>query len=109
MDRSVFRRDDGGIRGVDANGNPSDEIYFVGIIDILTTYGPKKRVEHAFKSIFSSDPVRTTRPTHFAVRATSASRRLTLRMHACAQKGISALPADEYAERFKKFMFSIIE
>lgn len=47
---SLFTRDDGGMRG-SRDGRPSSEVYYMGIIDILTEYGAKKKVEHTLKSI----------------------------------------------------------
>ena len=43
---SFFDFDDGGIKSINNN-----EIYFLGIIDILTEYNCKKSVEHFFKMI----------------------------------------------------------
>ena len=40
----VLRREDGGIAG-EEDGKPNDEVYFVGIIDILTEYNGKKRAK----------------------------------------------------------------
>jgi hypothetical protein len=50
---SLFRLDFGGIRGADPVGNPTNEIYFIGIIDFLTEYGLRKQAEHAVKSLVS--------------------------------------------------------
>ncbi len=50
---SLFRLDFGGIRGADPAGNPTNEIYFIGIIDFLTEYGLRKQAEHALKSLVS--------------------------------------------------------
>lgn len=49
---SLFREYAGGlISRDDRNYEQSTEIYFLGIIDILTTYDFKKRSEHVFKSL----------------------------------------------------------
>jgi hypothetical protein len=47
-----FRRDYGGIQGRKKNGTPLGEIYFIGIIDILTTYSYGKSAENFVKSLF---------------------------------------------------------
>lgn len=52
---SVFYQDDGGFLSTDENNQPLNEIYHMGIIDILTPYDGIKKFEHAFKSI-NHDP-----------------------------------------------------
>ncbi|KAL4805455.1 hypothetical protein BDV18DRAFT_19144 [Aspergillus unguis] len=47
----VFYSDDGGFRATHENGQPGQEIYYLGIIDCLTHYGTVKRVEHFFKGL----------------------------------------------------------
>jgi hypothetical protein len=64
----------GGIRGMEPDGTPSDEIYYFGIIDILQQYDLRKMGETVFKSFYQ--PV----------------------------AGISAVPPKRYAERFVKFI-----
>lgn len=46
----IFYADDGGLLSSDENGE-SKELYFIGIIDILTPYNFIKRVEHGWKSL----------------------------------------------------------
>ena len=46
---SLFKRHYGGIKSVD----DTDEIYFMGIIDILQSYNNQKKFETMFKSIIS--------------------------------------------------------
>ena len=75
---SAFTRYHGGIRGVDKNGNPSNVIYYIGIIDILQKYNTKKKTEHFFKG-FSND-----------------------------RSQISAVNANDYADRFMDFIFDAI-
>jgi 1-phosphatidylinositol-4-phosphate 5-kinase len=66
--------DDGGMLSEDG-----DELYFMGIIDILTNYGARKKLEHLFKTSF----------------------------HKKAE--VSCAPPDYYAQRFLEFMDRIIE
>lgn len=47
----VFYSDDGGFRATHENGQPGEEIYYLGIIDCLTHYGMVKRLEHFFKGL----------------------------------------------------------
>ncbi|KAL7316785.1 Phosphatidylinositol-4-phosphate 5-kinase [Mucor circinelloides] len=47
----IFYADDGGFRSSDEEDRPSDKLYYVGIIDILTPYNIVKRSEHIWKSI----------------------------------------------------------
>ncbi|KAL2853871.1 hypothetical protein BJY01DRAFT_48868 [Aspergillus pseudoustus] len=49
----VFYSDDGGFRATHENGQPGQEIYYLGIIDCLTHYGTVKRIEHFFKGLTS--------------------------------------------------------
>jgi len=48
----------GGMRGYDEYGRPSNEVFFVGIIDILTEFGLTKKAENFLKSFIHS-PVRS--------------------------------------------------
>ncbi|KAL2860189.1 hypothetical protein BJX68DRAFT_224442 [Aspergillus pseudodeflectus] len=47
----VFYSDDGGFRATHENGQPGQEIYYLGIIDCLTHYGTVKRIEHFVKGL----------------------------------------------------------
>jgi 1-phosphatidylinositol-4-phosphate 5-kinase len=47
----VFYSDDGGFRATRENGQPGQEIYYLGIIDCLTHYGTVKRIEHFVKGL----------------------------------------------------------
>ncbi|KAI9374640.1 hypothetical protein BJX61DRAFT_268943 [Aspergillus egyptiacus] len=47
----VFYSDDGGFRATHENGQPGQEIYYLGIIDCLTHYGTIKRIEHFIKGL----------------------------------------------------------
>lgn len=43
--------DGGGIGGVEADGGASDEVYYLGVIDILQQYDLRKRGETLVKSL----------------------------------------------------------
>ena len=51
-----FYQDFGGFSATDETNLPEKEIYFIGIIDILTYYNSTKKLEHFFRSI-GNDPV----------------------------------------------------
>lgn len=70
----IFYGHDGGIRATSENNEPEPQIYYLGIIDCLTNYSIKKRLETFWRSL--------------------SHKRLT----------ISALPASEYGDRFLKFI-----
>ncbi|KAJ8454422.1 hypothetical protein ONZ45_g19313 [Pleurotus djamor] len=82
----VFYMDEGGFRATDENNDPIGEapgdrdgkIYYLGIIDILTPYGKRKKVEHLWKGLKSD------------------------------RHKISPVPAAEYADRFFEFMKAIM-
>ena len=78
---SLFKRDDGGFYGMNDDGTPNNEIYYIGIIDILQQYDLLKFTENKYKSYFSND---------------------------CSKK-ISALPPKKYAKRFIEFIISSIK
>ncbi|KAI9020507.1 hypothetical protein DFJ74DRAFT_673423 [Hyaloraphidium curvatum] len=46
-----FYQDDGGLRATDQANQPLDEIYYLGVIDILTFYSTGKKMENFFKSV----------------------------------------------------------
>ncbi|KAI8947513.1 hypothetical protein F4801DRAFT_506495 [Xylaria longipes] len=73
----VFYNDDGGLRATHEDNTPGEEVYYLGVIDCLTHYGMIKKIEHFWKGL-SNDRTQ-----------------------------ISALPPDEYGDRFMKFMSGI--
>ncbi|KAK1753051.1 hypothetical protein QBC47DRAFT_51321 [Echria macrotheca] len=73
----VFNQDDGGLRATHEDNTPGDEIYYLGVIDCLTHYGVIKKLEHFWKGL-SSDRTK-----------------------------ISALPPQEYGERFLNFISGV--
>jgi 1-phosphatidylinositol-4-phosphate 5-kinase len=73
----VFYADDGGFRATHENGQPGDEIYYLGIIDCLTHYGTTKKLENFFKGL-SHD-----------------------------RSQISPIPPESYGERFINFIKGI--
>jgi len=48
-----FNEDEGGMCSRYDDGKEGSEIYYFGIIDILTKYNLKKMTEHSFKSLFT--------------------------------------------------------
>jgi hypothetical protein len=75
----AFYADDGGFRSTDENDQPTGQLYFMGIIDILTPYDMKKKTEHYWKSM--------TQDKH----------------------GISAVKPSEYGHRFASYMVKTIQ
>lgn len=73
----VFNQDDGGFQATHENNEPADEIYYLGVIDCLTHYGMIKKIEHFWKGL-SHDRTQ-----------------------------ISALPPDQYGDRFYNFVEGI--
>ncbi|KAI2617897.1 SAICAR synthase-like protein [Hypoxylon sp. NC1633] len=73
----LFYSDDGGLRATHEDNTAGEEVYYLGVIDCLTHYGVIKKIEHFWKGL-SSDRTQ-----------------------------ISALPPEEYGERFIKFMSGI--
>lgn len=53
----IFYQDEGGLRATDENNENMDTIYYLGVIDILTPWGNKKRLERLWKGM-SADRVR---------------------------------------------------
>ncbi|CUM65297.1 uncharacterized protein PRCAT00002932001 [Priceomyces carsonii] len=70
----VFYGHDGGIRATTEDNDPCSEIYYMGIIDCLTNYSLKKKLETLWRSIGHS------------------------------RSAISSVPADEYGDRFLRFI-----
>ncbi|KAK7950956.1 uncharacterized protein PG986_006684 [Apiospora aurea] len=70
----IFYSDDGGLRATHENNTAGEEVYYLGVIDCLTHYGMIKKIEHFWKGLTSD------------------------------RTQISALPPEEYGERFIKFM-----
>jgi hypothetical protein len=65
----AFYSDAGGFRSSFATNTPGPEIYYLGIIDILTPYTLKKRLEHTFKSILHPKAsISAVRPALYARR-----------------------------------------
>lgn len=77
MQHNIFYQFEGGIRSHDSNGLPGDIIYFLGIIDLLTNYGPRKKLENMWKGLGKSDETK---------------------------QQISAVPPARYASRFRDFV-----
>ncbi|CAK7273767.1 Phosphatidylinositol-4-phosphate 5-kinase [Sporothrix epigloea] len=75
--QSIFYKDDGGFQATHQDNTPAEEIYYLGVIDCLTHYGIAKKIEHFWKGL-SNDATK-----------------------------ISALPPQQYGDRFLKFMSGI--
>jgi 1-phosphatidylinositol-4-phosphate 5-kinase len=66
--RSIFQTDGNGIAGWNTEANRR-EVYFIGIIDILQKYTPKKKIEHFLKSIpYKAATVSVVEPSYYAKR-----------------------------------------
>ncbi|EGG11887.1 uncharacterized protein MELLADRAFT_46552 [Melampsora larici-populina 98AG31] len=74
----TFYQDEGGFQATDGDNNSMPMIYYLGIIDILTPYSSVKRFEHFWKGL--------SHDKHM----------------------ISAVPPEEYGNRFLNFLLSII-
>lgn len=75
----IFYGHNGGIRATNDSNEPLQQIYYLGIIDCLTNYSLRKRLETFWRSL--SLPRGT----------------------------VSAVPADEYGDRFLRFITEAIE
>ncbi|KAL2876846.1 Phosphatidylinositol-4-phosphate 5-kinase [Colletotrichum sp. CLE4] len=73
----IFNQDDGGFQATHEDNSPADEIYYLGVIDCLTHYGMIKKIEHFWKGL-TSDKTK-----------------------------ISALPPEQYGDRFYNFVEGI--
>ena len=78
---SIFQQDHGGFEGQNQDGTPNNEIYYVGIIDILQQYNVKKWGENKLKGWFTDQ----------------------------GTKKISAVPPKDYARRFINFIAKSIK
>lgn len=66
---SVFQKEFGGFRSTDFDNRPLNEIYYLGIIDVLTSYSTLKKFEHAIKSIrYGSSQISSINPKQYAER-----------------------------------------
>ena len=50
-ERFLFYQDEGGIRATDEENREIEKIYYLGVIDILTPWGFKKKVEGFWKGL----------------------------------------------------------
>lgn len=100
--KSLFQSDGSGMAGWNED-TKTREVYFIGIIDILQKYTPKKKIEHFFKSIpYKANTVSVVEPSFYARRffnfikgvsaasslvVSDAPSRLQAELAACAQDG----------------------
>jgi 1-phosphatidylinositol-4-phosphate 5-kinase len=65
----VFYADDGGFHSTDENNRPTNDLYFLGIIDILTPYNYVKKTEHFWKSLTQdAHAISSVKPTEYGKR-----------------------------------------
>ena len=96
--RSPFTNDDGGYQATFADNRPAPEIYYLGIIDILTPYSLYKRLEHAFKSlVLPRDAISAVNPSVYARRFLKFMNRHILRdvNSDYSNRPLPSVPADE--------------
>ncbi|TFK67357.1 SAICAR synthase-like protein [Pluteus cervinus] len=74
----IFYQDEGGLRATDESNDAMNTIYYLGVIDILTPYSFRKKLEHLWKGL--QDDIHK----------------------------ISPVPPEEYADRFFDFMKAIM-
>lgn len=66
---NVFQKELGGFRATDFDNRPLNEIYYLGVIDVLTSYSTLKKFEHAIKSIrYGSSQISSINPKQYAER-----------------------------------------
>jgi 1-phosphatidylinositol-4-phosphate 5-kinase len=58
--KPFFEKDRGGLQSLDGK-----KIYFIGIIDIFTNYGTKKKAENLFKSVFQGPDISCKPPIEY--------------------------------------------
>ncbi|KAK0549738.1 Phosphatidylinositol-4-phosphate 5-kinase [Tilletia horrida] len=73
----LFYQDEGGFRSSDANNQPGQTIYYLGVIDLFTPYTSIKRGETIFKGLTQNKAM------------------------------ISSVPPKQYAQRFINFLLSV--
>ncbi|PHZ15116.1 SAICAR synthase-like protein [Rhizopus microsporus ATCC 52813] len=65
----IFYSEDGGFKSTDENNQPTDKVYYMGVIDILTRYSLLKRAEHALKSLTQNrDTISAIHPKMYSER-----------------------------------------
>eukprot|EP01116_Phalansterium_solitarium_P001444 TRINITY_DN1123_c0_g1_i1.p1 TRINITY_DN1123_c0_g1~~TRINITY_DN1123_c0_g1_i1.p1 ORF type:complete len:791 (+),score=195.66 TRINITY_DN1123_c0_g1_i1:149-2521(+) len=67
----MFQQEDGGVRAMDELGQPLDEHYFIGVIDILLKYDASKFFERVYKMMrhrVAADTVSSINPHKYAKR-----------------------------------------
>lgn len=100
----VFYQDEGGIRGTDEYDRNENTIYYLGVIDILTPYNLKKRLEHFWRGL-QYDKVSCGERKRIAM--ISVDWELTMGICFALQHRISAVPSKEYGDRFLNFLLSV--
>ena len=63
---TFFTQDDGGLCSVDpVTGREGNEVYYLGIIDILQRYNARKKMEHNMKALTHDAAAVSCAPPHF--------------------------------------------
>jgi 1-phosphatidylinositol-4-phosphate 5-kinase len=89
----IFYSDDGGFRATHEDNSPGDEIFFLSIIDCLTSYGMIKKIEHFFKGL-SHDKrlISPIRPEPYGERFIEFIEGITLSPEEAARQAAEAAP-----------------
>ncbi|CAK5268600.1 unnamed protein product [Mycena citricolor] len=65
----LFYRDEGGLRATDEANDPTETIYYLGVIDILTPYSMAKKLEHFWKGLRADrHKISPVEPTEYSER-----------------------------------------
>ena len=89
---TFFTEDDGGVASVNDDGREGNQVYYLGIIDILQVYNNFKRLEFGFKALtINAASVSVAPPRYYAERFLKA---ITSRL-----KGVDDHWEDVYSPR----------
>lgn len=102
----LFYQDEGGLRATDEGNEGLDTIYYLGVIDILTPYNVKKKVEHLWKGL-SADRVGGDSSVLLHSSCLAPFSFLVL-IASFFQHKISPVPPAEYADRFFSFIKAVM-
>ncbi|EFA77593.1 pleckstrin domain-containing protein [Heterostelium album PN500] len=76
---SIFKRENGGMISRTPDGEHYDRVYYIAIIDMLTTYNIKKQIEHTYKATLydTKDSMSAVDPTTYNKRFKQYLTRIT--------------------------------